>query len=97
MNYQYEIYSDSPSSFTVLIPCPSFKWAFIRDMLRQHGFSEVGPNGGQGWILSDGSVSITGNREDVERCARAIVARLNLRMFQTGAEVLARVNRGALP
>lgn len=99
MIHQYQVITRGEPT-TVVVPAPSRHVTRIKKILKDHGFKEVGPEGGLGWILDMGEISISGRSLDVERVAVVICAFLNGNPsphFLNGAVISERTKRGALP
>jgi len=81
----------------VEIPLSVEKVAGVRRILKLLGVPEVGPEGGHGFIIGDGAVSISGTKSACEKAVNAVLTKLNGPRWLTGDEIYARQKQGAMP
>jgi hypothetical protein len=97
MIYTYEVVRNQPLDALITIKCPSKHIPAIRRILSLHGVPEVGPGGGNGYIVADGEISISGSMSACERVAKAVLRHLNGPPFIRGDVIYAERKRGAMP
>lgn len=67
----------------------------VRNVLRILGVPEVGPEGGHGFIIAEGAVSISGTHSACEKAVKNLLLNLNGPKFLTADQVYARQKKGA--
>ena len=97
MTYTYELVRNQPLDALILIKVPSKHIPAIRRILNLHAVPEVGPNGGHGYIVADGEISISGSLSACQQAGQAILKHLNGPPFRRGDEIYADIKQGAMP
>ena len=75
---------------------PSRKIPSVRNVLRILGVPEVGPEGGHGFIIAEGAVSISGTYSACDKAVKNLLLNLNGPKFQTADEVYEKKKQGAM-
>lgn len=86
-----------PDHFCVEIPLRRNQITKTIDALKLLGIPAVRPPGGAGWLLDEGCMSISGTQSAVEKALDEIEYVLHGPKFETGLDIAARHQKGALP
>lgn len=92
-----EIVRDDPDHYCLSLQIRHSQIPSVISVLNLLGVPAVKPPGGAGWLLGDGSISISGTRQAVENAVDQISYKLDGPRFHTGLEYAARQKQGALP
>jgi len=92
-----EIVRDDPEHYCVSLPVRHSQIPGVISVLNLLGVPSVKPPGGAGWLLGDGSISISGRQQAVENAVEQIAYKIEGPRFVSGLDIAARHTQGALP
>jgi len=91
------IVRSDPDHYCAEIPLRKSQIIWAIDALKLLGVPPVRPPGGAGWILDEGSISITGTQTAVEKALTEIEYVLSGPKFESALDIAKRHQKGALP
>jgi hypothetical protein len=92
-----EIIRDDPDHYCLSLQIRHSQIPSVISVLNLLGVPPVRPPGGVGWIIDDGSISISGTQSAVEKAVDELDYVLYGPRFETGLAVAQRHRKGALP
>jgi len=94
---RHVVVRSDPDHYCVEIPLRKVQIFKAVSALKLLGIPPVRPPGGVGWIIDDGSISISGTQSAVEKAVDELDYVLYGPRFETGLAVAQRHRKGAMP